>query len=1120
MAISTLRLNVAANTTRALADFNKFSRSLDNKFLVSGLKLDVVRSALSQINRDFTRAIGEQGLASASSLRAAQNQAALLTQTFKGFSAASAMAITTDIGTALNNVAVRAGGTMKDVQRTLSATPFISTRVGDDLRDRLTKGMMEFNKNMRRAGLGDNFGGTAQQFLMGRATGMQLVESGDPMAAFLGSEIVKRAGGEGYVFDPAERSRIMADIVGDKKISEQLELMAKRTYGFRIILEDLNTYLFNPEAGVFGSLRKVVDSAGNPTTMFDEVEKLTESVFGKDGMFAKLVKAIRSVFGNYDPMRPFIDGIQLMQRVFEKIGDYFQTSGFQRIVEVAKDVFDGVSKVFKGLYEQIGSGNFSARQITEGITDFNEAIREYVKSLGRTIRGEDVSKQGEFTGTVLGTLVEEIGKTSIVLVKELFATFIDKVPEIATKVLPALNEGINKMLTEVFGNELAGKVLKFVLGFVPGPIGAVARASTAGDFTGGGGNVLSMLAMGGAAFLGPAAALGLGRGALGLAGRLGTQRGRFDTLSQLGSRAQDIETYLNRTLYMDRLVTDRSGRTMSINRFSPLSRRIIDPLSARMRPSSVLPDREWFHLLSRSGFTPPFSYGMDPNFTGRMSLNDLNAFRRGRIVPYPVSRGSVNLPVFGSSGDLLNLGSENIANRLTPGLFSSEALLAGGGGRRSLRSRILSAPGRFMGRVRGGIRNVLYENSLEEYERRGLVPRGYVTPIGPQRHGEPWAYAPGISDIGGDFAPYMESGTAYSFERTGEIGVRENLASRINRRYGSGGRRAVLGRNIRNLGRRFGKRALIGAGITGLVGLGLFGGPGANAQTLGPATEQFIEQEKPATGASASWGALGEGVLTGAGMGSAFGPWGAAIGAVIGGALPLLDKGVREALGKSIGEFFNNIKKFFGDLGNSISQSWGNFTNWVGESLSWAGNALKDALKWAVNGIIGGLNFVLSNFTLIPRTMTQAIKGLVESIKAPFPGKETALKALGGIESFFSPQIPTFYAGKNLGSALETEARMSGRRPMVVNDGEFVIPKDGFPILAGLVGQNLRSTGVIGSANNNTPTQVNVSLSLTTHSVVANADELVETMREPVYKIISDAIKEVENSRISRTAIA
>ena len=140
MAISNLNLNVTANTARALADFNKFSRSLDNKFLVSGLKLDVVRSALNQINRDFQRAIGEQGLASASSLRAAQNQAALLTQTFKGFASESALAITTNIGTALNRVAVTAGGTMKDVQKTLLATPFISTRLSEDVRLGLSKG--------------------------------------------------------------------------------------------------------------------------------------------------------------------------------------------------------------------------------------------------------------------------------------------------------------------------------------------------------------------------------------------------------------------------------------------------------------------------------------------------------------------------------------------------------------------------------------------------------------------------------------------------------------------------------------------------------------------------------------------------------------------------------------------------------------------------------------------------------------------------------------------------------------------------------------------------------------------------------------------------------------------
>jgi hypothetical protein len=1063
MAISTLRLNVAANTSRALADFGKFSQSLDNKFLVSGLKLDFVRSALSQINRDFTRAIGEQGLASASSLRAAQNQAALLTQTFKGFSAASAMAISNDIGTALNNVAVRAGGTMKDVQRTLAATPFISTRIGEDMRQNLTKGMMAFQRDMRRAGLGDNFGGTAQQFLMGRATGMQLVESGDPMAAFLGSEIVKRAGGEGYVFDPAERSRILADIVNDKEISEQLRLMSRRTMGFRIILEDLNTYLFNPEAGVFGSLRKVVDSAGNTTTMFDEVEKLTESVFGKDGMFAKLVKAIRSVFGDYDPMRPFIDGIQLMQRVFGAIGRYFESSGFKRIVEVAKDVFDGISRVFVGLYEQIGSGNFDPRQITEGITDFNEAIREYIQNLGRTIRGEDVSKQSEFTGTILGTLVEEVGKTSIVLIKELFATFIDKVPEIATRVLPALNNGINKMLTEVFGNELAGKVLKFVLGFVPGPVGQIARASMAGDLTGGGGNILSMLAMGGAALLGPGAMLGLagGAGRLGFGAARAYRSGGANIYQNIYGRGEALEQRVNamrRGLFMSE--TDFLTRRMQ--RFAPRSGlRLPSQLSAVTPISYQFPMEGMMGPASQIGRISSRTSSLAGTVPYDIPSSRIFQPRMGRITPETTMLG----------GSMGYRGPSLITPQTTmfqpPTGAELFPFIATGGGEERER-RLIDSP---------------YERErrrrvIEEYKRRYSFRNRAL---------EELRYIAETSES--DAVPgYIDRGRA-------------NVASRFNRRYGSGGTRAILGRGIRG----FGRGALVTGALAGAgaLGLGIFGGPGANAQTM--------------EGLNAVGGVLGggfEGAMTGAAIGSIIPGIGTAAGAVIGGIIggvaPLMDKGIRDSVGK-----------FISDLGKTFTEGWNSFTGWVSESMSWAGNSLKEALKWAVNGIVSALNTTLSAMTALPRTMTGAIRGVIESIKVPFPGKETALKALGGIEGFFSPQIPTFASGKDYaGPALALEARMSGRRPMVVNDGEFVIPKDGFPILAGLVGQNLRSTGVIGSANNNTPTQVNVSLSLTAHSVVANADELVETMREPVYKIISDAIKEAENSRISRTATA
>jgi hypothetical protein len=143
--------------------------------------------------------------------------------------------------------------------------------------------------------------------------------------------------------------------------------------------------------------------------------------------------------------------------------------------------------------------------------------------------------------------------------------------------------------------------------------------------------------------------------------------------------------------------------------------------------------------------------------------------------------------------------------------------------------------------------------------------------------------------------------------------------------------------------------------------------------------------------------------------------------------------------------------------------------------------------------------------------MLGMVKGLVSKIPGAdrIPGLSDLL---GMAESVAYFQIPTMYAGKDYaGPAMALEARMSGRKPMIVNDGEFVIPRDGFPTLVGLVGNSLRSTGVISSGPSQ-PIQVNVNLSVTANSVVANADELATALRDPVYKIIGDAWNEAYNA--------
>jgi len=1014
LAISNLQLNVTANTARALADFNKFSRSLDNKFLVSGLKLDVVRGALSQINRDFQRAIGEQGLASASSLRAAQNQAALLTQTFKGFASESALAITTNIGTALNRVAVTAGGTMKDVQKTLLATPFISTKLSEDVRLGLSKGILDFQKNIRRAGLGENFGGVAQQFLMGTKTTMQMVQSGNPLEMFLGSELIKRGAGVGEIADPKVRSELLGLVTGDKELSNQLDIAAKRAAGFRIILEDMNSTLFNPESGVFGSLRKVVDSAGKSTTMFDEVGKLVEQVFGDNGMFATLVKSFRSVFGSGDPMRPFIDGVQFMTRIFKSITDYFNTPGFKAVLGYVKDIVDRVTSVFTGIYQQIRGGGFNASEITRAIGEIGNSIRGYIRQFGEAIRNKDVSGESGFAGDILGTLVEEVGRTAVVLIKELLMTLVDKVPEIATAVLPAINKGINAILTEAFGQTGAAMV-KFIAGFVPGPIGMIARASAVGDVTGGGGSVGSMLAMGAAAALTPGSVMA----ARGFASR------------QMAATRQ--------------------------------------------------------HL---GGFGLPFQYG------------------------YGVARGAGNLLGMGLQG------AGNLSSRLLGGLRSGPGATVSG---------YLGGIGPLL---RGGASAVQGQYSaLSGFAmgQRSQFMTGFRPPFPNVAVGAGTTRAYNLGQFAKNF-PGMVSGLPSNIlSSLGDVATSASNAvapiARAGRSLGSGV--ATFGRavasqavyaalEIQRAGRMFSRgRPMVQAGMAfrrfapgALVG----GGVVLGSQLLGNSIGG--DAGKQVSGVGAMLGGGISGASTGAMIGSVIAPGvGTAVGAVIGGIIgaiaPLMDKGVREG-----------VVKFVTNMGTSLNNILEYFTKGTQENWSKAIDFMGSAVKFFVNGLVGMLNGILTATQIIPRMIMGMVEGIYQNSSALklIPGLGSSIGAAKSVAYF---QVPYMFAGKDYaGPAMALEARMSGRRPMVVNDGEFVIPRDGFPTLAGLVGDNLRSTGAMNHGTSQ-PVQVNVTLAITTNSVVADPNELANALRDPVYKIIGEAWNEAYNStRIHRPKVS
>lgn len=494
MAITSVVLDIKTNTERALNDFKRFSSQLDNKFLVSGLKLDVVRSALGQINREFQKAIGEQGLQSGQSLRAAQNQAALLTQTFKGFSAGASADMAQQFSTAFSQIAVVAGGTAQDIQKALAATPFISTNLPEDMRKALGKGVLDFQKDFRRAGLSEDFGGIAKQFLSGGISAKALMESKDAGQASLGAQLIKSSGGAIDTITNAEqRTRAFYTAIQDPAFVKTVSEMAKRTYGFKAVIEDLNSTLFNPEAGVFGSLRQVTMAIGDKTTVFDETKALVDSIFGRQGVFVNFFKQIGKIFGLEDPLKAIIIGIRFVTRQFDKLNKFIQSPEIQEIVKKIQEVFNVIKNFFTQLYNQVTSdfsdptsligqvkqigldiggffeqlyktistGDWDPASAVADIKKVGQAARKFIEQIGKSFRDMDVEKQGSLFLEIFKTMVAEVAQTLGTAIKEaILVVFSGKGLAVLGGAVKVLYEGLSKFFTGLFGgNQGAGAAL-------------------------------------------------------------------------------------------------------------------------------------------------------------------------------------------------------------------------------------------------------------------------------------------------------------------------------------------------------------------------------------------------------------------------------------------------------------------------------------------------------------------------------------------------------------------------------------------------------------------------------------------------------------------------------------
>ena len=461
MAVSSVVLDIRANTERALNDFKRFSSQLDNKFLVSGLKLDVVRSALSQINREFQKSIGEQGLQAGMSLKAAENQAASILNVFKSVGPEASKAITEQFSTAFSQIAVKAGGTSEDIKKALSATSFISTNLSEDVRKSIASGIMDVQRDFRRSGLGEDFGGVIKKFLAGEINAGQMLGSGDAMQVAIGNELMRKSGTIDTITNAEQRSRVIYDLVSDPKFTKTLNEMAKQAYGFRATIEDLSSYLFNPKEGVFGALREVTMSIGDKTTIFKETGVLVESVFGRQGLFVNFFKQIGKIFGIEDPLKAIVIGIRFVTRQFDKLNAFIQSPEVQGIVKKLQEAFNLVRDFATSLYNSV-TGVFSGSiDIDASIRSVGEQIREFIENVGKSIRDADVEEQGTKFLNTFTTVVGEVAQTLGTAIKEaILVVFSGKGLAVLGGAVKVLYEGLSKFFTGLFGgNQGAGAAL-------------------------------------------------------------------------------------------------------------------------------------------------------------------------------------------------------------------------------------------------------------------------------------------------------------------------------------------------------------------------------------------------------------------------------------------------------------------------------------------------------------------------------------------------------------------------------------------------------------------------------------------------------------------------------------
>ena len=410
--MANIALDIKANTQKALGEFKKLSRELDNKFLVQGLKLDVVKNAFTQINREFENAVGTQGLRAAESSGQLQRSLALNLTTFKRFGRETAEVVSKDVLNSLQQLRAEGTITGKVLQDSLNLAGFLDfDATGPELQRKLREGTTAIAKFVQQTS--DIFGGDEGQLIQRALTGEISVDeffrvsTGQGGATNKFRDVFRKYQDALKNADPTIRTQGILAAIQEIQSDPAYRNTFRSIKPIESVFREISG-LFS-EKGLFGALRPVGDQIRNfdnqnvDRNLLQVTGKLLRTIFDREeGVFAKLNKALQRAFGNFDVLEPILAGVTFLTDIFEKLGNFFESSEFQSFLNIFDGLVEGLKSIFSG-----GSLDLSAGSINKFIDGVFEAIRGLINKVAEFIRGLDASA----IGSVLGNVLEELVKT-------------------------------------------------------------------------------------------------------------------------------------------------------------------------------------------------------------------------------------------------------------------------------------------------------------------------------------------------------------------------------------------------------------------------------------------------------------------------------------------------------------------------------------------------------------------------------------------------------------------------------------------------------------------------------------------------------------------------------------